>query len=89
VIAAESMERTISILLAGLSLLGLILAREGLRGGARFAWRSSWVITAVLFLVAANISLTGELYVGVFYVFMGSAALLGQLLSAGSREGAQ
>jgi hypothetical protein len=87
VIAAESMERTISILLAGLSLLGLILARAGLRGSTQLAWRSSWVITSVLFLVAANISLTGQLYVGVFYLFMGGAALLGQLLS--SREGAQ
>jgi hypothetical protein len=80
-IASESMERTISILLAGSAFFGLALAQDGYRSRSKGAWKLSWIMVALLWAVGINISLTGELYVGVFYLFLAGAVSLGQIMA--------
>ena len=80
-IATEGIERTVSILMAGFGMFGLVIAQEGFRIGFRKASRSSWITTIVLLALGVNISIFGDLFVGIFYLALAAVALLGQLLT--------
>jgi hypothetical protein len=80
-IAVEPIERTTSILLAGFGMFGLMLAWEGFRSGTGQVWKFSWITPVVLLALGINISLFGELLVGVFYLALTGIALVGQFLA--------
>jgi hypothetical protein len=80
-------EQTVGILVAGMGLFGLALSQSGYRSRSRRIWKMTWILTAVLLVLAINITLVGETLVGLFYMILTGIALLGQALAGRELEG--
>jgi hypothetical protein len=80
-------ERTVAILVTGLGLQSIAVAIAGLRTGSRWAWSATWVLFAVMAAIGIH-ALTGDsegVTVGVWYFFLASVVLAGQILSRNGR----
>jgi hypothetical protein len=78
--------RATGILLAGVGLMALMAALDGLRHGSRWAWNITWVVVAVLAALGAHILLGGMRELDGRYLALGAAALAGQILAAADRS---
>jgi hypothetical protein len=81
VIAETAQVQTASVLETGLGFLVLLVAWEGFRHGSHWAWRTTWVLVAVLAAVGLHIVINGETGVGFYYLGLAAIALLGQVLA--------
>jgi hypothetical protein len=88
VIAETAQVQTASVLETGLGLVVLFVAWEGFRHGSHWAWRTTWVLVAVLAAVGAHILGNGEAGVGIYYLGLAAIALLGQVLAGRGSNGA-
>ena len=74
-------ERTIGVLLTAFAALALMVAREGLRHGTRWAWQTSWLLPVSLAAIALH-SLRGDRAdIPAWYLGLAALALVGQLLA--------
>jgi hypothetical protein len=80
-IADSHLMRTVSLMEIGLGLLALVVAWEGFRQGARWAWRAIWVLVALLAVLGLHILLEGDMGISMWYLSLAAVALLGQLLA--------
>jgi hypothetical protein len=80
-IATEGLEQTVSILLAGLALFGLVLAIDGFRSSSKQNLRYTWITVVVMLTLGIHISITGDVTVGIFYLILTIFAFAGQFLA--------
>lgn len=80
-IAESQIVQTAAILTTGTGLLALGLAWEGFRHGSRWAWRVLWALVLTLAALGVHILVGGEQVVGIWYLALAGAALVGQLLA--------
>lgn len=80
-IADTQIFRTTAIVLVGLGLLALAITVDGFRHGAQHAWNSSWLLVAVLTMLAVHTTVGGERDVAMWHVILAATALAGQLLA--------
>ncbi len=69
-----------AILEFGLALMALIGAWQGFRHGSRGPWYALWALVIALACLGLFFLIGGELVIAVWYLFLASGALLGQLL---------
>lgn len=80
-IADTQIFRTAAIVLAGLGLLALAITLDGFRHRTQHAWNSSWLLVAVLAVLAIHITVGGERDVAIWHAILAATALAGQLLA--------
>lgn len=74
--------RAISMMLASLGLLVLVVALEGFRRSSRWAWNAIWIFVGMLAVISIEFIVVGGRFdIGVFYLIMAAATLVGQLLA--------
>ena len=77
--------QTVGILLTSFGALALAVAIAGFREGHGWAWASMWVVVAGLAALTLHMFSGGAANIGAFYAVLTLVALVGQLLTRGTR----
>jgi hypothetical protein len=80
-IADTQIFRTTAILLVGVGLLALAITVDGFRHRTHHGWNSSWLLVAILTMLAVHTVVGGERDVAMWHVILAATALAGQLLA--------